>query len=431
MRIKFLFRAFTAALILAVSSVAAYAQVASLSGKVLMRQPDGTETPVQNAQVDIYRTDIKGEWRLKTDKKGVYQHAGLPFVGTYTIIVSAPGARPAFEQKVRVSQRPEIHFILEPGDGSRPTLDQLSSMAAAPAARAAASSASAPSESAEDKAKREEMERKIKEIESRNQKITQANEIVGRTFKAGNEFLNAKNYDAAIAQYNEGLAARDEAALYANKAVALRLRGADKYNAAIKSNDEEGKKAAYSDWRESAEAGKKAIETINAQTPPAEPSGKAGFDQNRLAAYAAHAEALKLVAIKDDKSRADEAFKVYSEYAALEADPAKKSQKQVEAAKILFDANAFGRAVEEFKKILETDPENAEANLYLGFALFNTGEKDKYQEAANYLGKFSEKAPETHPLKADAKSILDFLKTQENIKPEKVQPSRTTGRRRG
>lgn len=431
MRIKFLFRTVTAALILAVGSVAAFAQVTSLSGKVMLKQPDGTEAPVQNAQVDIYRTDIKGEWHLKTDKKGFYQHAGLPFVGTYTIIVSAPGARPAFEQKVKASQRPELNFLLEPGDGSRPTLEQLSSMTAPARSGATTSAAAAPAESSEDKAKREEMERKIKEIESRNQKITQANEIVGRTFKAGNDFLTAKNYDAAIAQYNEGLAARDEAALFSNKAVALRLRGADKYNAAIKANDEEGKKAAYSDWRESAEAGKKAVETINAQTPPAEPSGKAGFDQNRIAAYASHAEALKLVATKDDRSRAEDAFKAYSEYAALETDPAKKAQKHTEAAKILFDANAFGRAVEEFKKILESDPENAEANLYLGFALFNTGEKDKYQEAANYLGKFSEKAPETHPLKADAKSILDFLKTQENIKPEKVQPTRTTGRRRG
>jgi predicted Zn-dependent protease len=101
----------------------------------------------------------------------------------------------------------------------------------------------------------------------------------------------------------------------------------------------------------------------------------------------------------------------------------------MDAAQMLFDANAYERAATEFQKILAADPDNATANLKLGFALFNMGDKAKFQEAANYIQRFVEKAPDTDPLKADAKSILDFLKTQENIKPEKVQTPR--GRRRG
>ena len=42
--------------------------------------------------------------------------------------------------------------------------------------------------------------------------------------------------------------------------------------------------------------------------------------------------------------------------------------------------------------MLANDPGNVDANLYLGLALFSSGDKAKYQEAANYLGKFSEKA---------------------------------------
>ena len=65
-----------------------------------------------------------------------------------------------------------------------------------------------------------------------------------------------------------------------------------------------------------------------------------------------------------------------------------------------------------------------DALLRSGQALFNIGaintDKAKYQEAANYLAQFVAKAPDTDPLKADAKAILDTLKDQENVKPEKV-----------
>ena len=69
--------------------------------------------------------------------------------------------------------------------------------------------------------------------------------------------------------------------------------------------------------------------------------------------------------------------------------------------------------------------------LRSGQALFNIGainaDKAKYQEAANYLAKFVDKAPDTDPLKADAKDILQALKDQENVKPEKMA---TPARRR-
>jgi tetratricopeptide (TPR) repeat protein len=434
------FRALVAALALAASGVAASAQVTQLTGKVTLKQPDGTEAPVQNAVIDIYRTDISGKWQVKTDKKGVYTHAGLPFVGTFTIVVSAPGARPTYQTKVRVSQRPEIHFTLEPGDGSRPTLEQVNQFesggggGAAAASPAAGGGSTGRRESAEEKAKREEMEAKIKEIEAKNAKIASANETVARAFKAGNEALQAKNYDAAIAQYDEGLAARDEVALFANKSVALRLRGADKYNQSIQAADQAAKAsglaAANEDWKMAAETAKKGIEAAKTAEVPADATAKTNYEQNRIAVMGAYAEAMKLVATKGDKSQAEEGFKAYTEYAALETDPAKKAQKTADAAKILFEAGAYDRAAEEYQKILAADPENVEANLYLGFSLFNTGDKAKFQEAANFLGAFSAKAADTHPLKADVKSILEYLKSAENVKPEKVQPARPAGRRR-
>jgi tetratricopeptide (TPR) repeat protein len=417
--------------LLAASAVITSAQVTQINGKVTLKQADGTVAPVAGAQVDIYRTDIKWEDHIKTNKKGEFQHAGIPFVGTYTIAVSAPGAQPTYRAGLRLSQQPEQNFELNPGDGSRLTLDQIKTLGAA----APNSAAPAAAESKEARAAREELARKNAEIEKKNAEITKGNETVARTFNAGNDALKAKNYDAAIAAYDEGLAAREEPALFSNKSIALRMRGAERFNSVINSSDQSAKsagiEAANKDWLAAADAGKKAVDLLNAQPAPTDPAEKAKYDQNKFAAMAAYAEAMRLVGTKADKSRAEEAFKVYSEYAAMETDPAKKSQRTADAAKILFDANAFDRAIEEYRKVLAADPENADANLYLGLALFNTGDKTKFQEAANYLGKFSEKAPDTNPLKADAKSIIDFLRTQENIKPEKVPTSRpASGRRR-
>ena len=57
-------------------------------------------------------------------------HAGVPFVGVFTIVASGPGARPDYVPDIRVSQRPNIDFELQPGDGSRPTLDQVKAASA-------------------------------------------------------------------------------------------------------------------------------------------------------------------------------------------------------------------------------------------------------------------------------------------------------------
>src|SRR5688500_521365 len=108
MRSNLFLRTLFAALFLAASAVAVSAQVTQVNGTVTLKQADGTEVPVAGAQVDIYRTDIKGEYHVKTDKKGKYIYAGLPFVGTYTVTVSAPGARPTWASKKRFGTTPQL-----------------------------------------------------------------------------------------------------------------------------------------------------------------------------------------------------------------------------------------------------------------------------------------------------------------------------------
>src|SRR5580658_10143863 len=67
-------------------AAAARAQVSGIEG--IVKGADGT--PVVGAVVKIERQDIKGNYTVKTDKKGHYGHYGLP-LGMYTITVEVDG----------------------------------------------------------------------------------------------------------------------------------------------------------------------------------------------------------------------------------------------------------------------------------------------------------------------------------------------------
>jgi len=438
MRSKPFIRTLFAAFFLAAFAVAASAQTTQVNGKVTLKQADGTVVPVAGAQIDIYRTDIKAEFHTKTNKKGEYIHAGLPFVGTYTIVVSAPGARPTFATKQRFTQSQQRDFLLQPGDGSNLTLEQVKAQEASGGAGgggAGGGEAAPAAESKESKARREEIERKTREIEEKNKKITEGNEVISRTFKVGNEALSAGKYDEAISHYNQGLAARaDEPALLTNLSEALRRRGVDRYNAALKLSDNDAKmqgmEAAKKDWSDAATHSLKALESVKTNMAAGgEPQQQQIYAQNRLSALSIRAQAMRLVATKVDQTQAQAAWDAYQEYLAAEPDAAKKKTYKAEALQTLFDAGATEMAVTQTRAVLAEDPDNVDANRILGLALFATGDKAKFQEAANFLQRYVDKAPDTDPLKQSAKESLEYLKTAENVKPERTAPARPARRR--
>jgi tetratricopeptide (TPR) repeat protein len=429
MRSKSFFRITLAALFVAACAVVASAQTTQVDGTVKLTQADGTQVPVVGATVDIYRTDIKQDFHVKTDKKGHYLHAGLPFVGTYTIVVSAPGAQPSWASGLRFTNVQTKDFTLSPGDGSTLTLDKIKTLEAS---GGGSKPGGAPAPSKEDKAKAEEMQKQIAEVNKKNEDIKNSNEAVSRTFKAGNDAMAAGHLDEAITSFQEGLAVRpEEAALLIKISDAYRMRGVDRFNAAIKTADNDAKAqgldSAKKDWTEALANANKAFAVVNAATPTAD--NQANLAQNKLAAITVRAYAMRFVATKVDQTQAQAAWDAYQALIAVETDPVKKSKDKAEALQMLFDAGAVDLAVTQARAVLAEDPDNVDANRILGLALFASGDKAKFQEAANYLQHYVDKAPDADPLKASAKESLDYLKTAENVKPEKTQPARPARRR--
>jgi tetratricopeptide (TPR) repeat protein len=258
--------------------VTATAQQIAATGKVTLKQADGKEVPVVGAAVEIHRTDINQTLKTKTDKKGEYVYAGLDLVGTYTIIVSAPGATPSYITNIRISQRSINNFSLTPGDGRTLTLAETRAVGAPAGGGAAggtAAAAATPKMTAEEAKRLDEEAAKLRaEVEAKNMKITERNEKLPVVFNAGNEAVKASNslkgaekvskLDEAIAAYNQGIAIDpDEMAVYRNKQIALRSRGLEKYNMGVVSKDKAAKEAAIeggrNDLKEAVEAGEKAV----------------------------------------------------------------------------------------------------------------------------------------------------------------------------
>jgi len=418
-----------------------FAQVGELRGTVMMQQADGQKVPLADAQIDVFRTDMSAKYNTKTNKKGEFVFAGLPFVGTYTVAASHPTASPNFVPGVKAGREIPVEITVTPGSGKRLTFDEIKTAGGGTANPPAATGGSSggTSESAADKAKREEMMKKNAEIEATNKKITESNEVIARTFKAGNEALQAagaaskakqsedaiQKYTAAVAQYDEGLAAdAEQPAILTNKAVALKGRGVERYNVAVKASDDAAKtsglQAAKDDFKGAAEAANKAVTLIKAQTAPTDPNEVARYNANKYAAMLTNAESMRLFVSKADGTQADAGLAAFKDYLAVETDPAKKAKAQLDMAQMLLDAGAADKALAEFKAILATTPDSPEANLGAGLAVYATGDKAKFQEAANFLQRFVEVAPDSNPMKDDAKAILAELKNTENVTPEKT-----------
>ena len=232
--------------LLVVGRVSVYAQFAPVSGTVELQKADGTREPVAGALIEVFRTDVKGGFpSVKTDKKGSFGIAGMMLGATFVFSVSAPGAAPTIHSNVRAGQE-KILITMVPGDGGKFTEEQIRKGGVA-----AAKSGGQPAElTAEQKKAQAEYDSQVKEVTSKNEKALKTNEIIARAIKEGNDAFEAKNYDLAIAKYDEGIAADPSfvgsaPTFHINRGIVLTTRAVETYNKTVKLTDATEKMANF------------------------------------------------------------------------------------------------------------------------------------------------------------------------------------------
>jgi len=409
----------------------ALSQTAPVSGKVELKKADGTVVPVDGAMVEVYRVDVKSKLpSAKTNKRGDFAFAGLPLGATFVLSVSAPNAKPGYLPNVKAGNE-RLLISLSEGDGKRWTEEEIRQALSGAATTGSAATAQQPT--AESKKAEEERLKQIAEIESKNKKVESENQTITKALTDGNAAFNAKNYDLAIAKYDEGIAAAPDyfgsaPVLLNNKGVALKIRATDNYNKAIKATDAAVKTENLAKVKkdlEDALAGFNRSWTMLKNAPEAEITNQVNHDKAKYDALNGLTDAYRLIVVtKTNPAKAAESKDAFEAYLAIETDAAKKAKAQIVYGDVMLEAGESEKALAAYQVALATTPDGPDALAGMGFSLVNLGylnnDKAKLQEGANYLQKFVSIAPDTHKFKTDAVGLIETLKTEQNVAPQKV-----------
>jgi len=414
------------------------AQTAPASGRVELQKADGTKTPVQGALVEIYRVDIKGTLpSAKTDKRGNFNFVALPLGGRFVLSVSAPGAKPGYYPNVKAGDD-KIVVTLQEGDGSRWTEEQVREAAAS----IAPTTGSQPSAEAIAAAKKQqaEQEQKMKEIAAKNEEVKNKNALIQKSLEEGNTAFKAKDFDTAVARYTDGVNADPTfvgsvPVLAANKAIALRERAIATYNQSIKSTDAsaklDGMNRAKKDFADAIASLVQAWSVVKAATPAETAEANFAANKSRVLQTAIGVSEFMVKTEQVSPESIESAKALVDEYVAVETDAAKKAAAKLVIADLYRVAADSEKAIAGYREVLATNPDNVDALAGLGLSLVNLGyiknDKALLQDGANQLQRFISTAPDTHRYKQDATLLIESLKADQNVTPQK---GNNPGRRR-
>ena len=414
------------------SGLAVFAQTAPVRGKVELKKADGTVVPVADAVVDVFRTDIAGKPApSKTNKKGEFSFAGLQLGGVYIISISAPNVRPQVFPGVKAGNE-AVNITVTQGDGKRYTEEEAKKAVAA--ALPADEPNGKPVElTAEQKKAQVEYDKQVAEITAKNNKVQQNDVLIRKVLEEGNKAFNDKNYDVAIAKYDEGITAEPDyvgsaPVLLNNKTAALLVRARINYNQSVKGDatvKAAGLTSVKKDLEDAVTASESSLKILSSATST-DAAIQKSYEANKLQALANRKEAYWLMAkTGTDRTKGKETLTAFQEYIALETDAKKKSDTQLALGDALRENGDAENAIPAYRKVLETSPENPDALAGLGLSLFSVGAGSvpentaQMQEGLNLMTRFTEIAPDTHPLKASVKDAVDYLKTKK-LEPQKM-----------
>lgn len=400
------------------------AQSGQVEGTVKMNAEGGAKKPVPAALVDIYRTDIKGHWSVKTDKTGHYVLLGLPLQGTFLFVASGPGLTPTWVNNVRVTQTPVLDIVAEPGDGATMTLEQV--QAAIAQQKSGGAGQPPPRQiSAADRARIEatqkDQESKRKDAEALQGSFEQARVH----YNTGVELMKTNNYENALSEFEQASTVDPSKhgqmkllsyRANANLAEAHYQIGVDQFN-------KKQRPEAKTHFETAVASVKKAIALASEDTV----ENNASLNTDLVVYYNILAKNVMLLVeyygptdANGEKSRMvliDDTVKQFEKVEALDAPNANKWE--VMKADMYRGAGRTEEAVATYKKVLAADPNHADALYGLGLTLIASSERAQIQEGANTLADFLVKAPATDKRVPIVKSSLEELKNGLKIEAEK------------
>lgn len=170
----------------ALVATGAWAQTSSIEGDV--KGEDGTG--LRGALIKIERKDIKGNYKVKTDKKGHFFHAGLP-LGMYRVILEVDGKDVDVVDNVRtrLGDPTPVNFDLQAMKRKREALQRAAETGQLTAEQAREMSPE----------QRQAMERQIKERQAAMAK----NKALNDAFNLGMDAMKNKQFDAAIQSFTK------------------------------------------------------------------------------------------------------------------------------------------------------------------------------------------------------------------------------------
>lgn len=278
--------------------------------------------------VHLDRTDIKGNYKVNTDKKGHYYYGGLPPSGVFKIWVEVNGKERDTVDNVRASlgDAKEVDFDLS--KSAKSAADKQAEMQKA-IETGALTKEQTRDMSPEQKAA---FEKKIKDAQATMAK----NKALNDAFNAGKTALDAKQYDVAIENFEKAKAmSPDQNVIWGNLG--------DAYGAEAKTKTGADQQALL---EKGIESYKKAIELK---------PDDAAYHNNY---------ALLLAQLK----KSDEALAELTKAAQL--DPPKAGQYYFNGGAVLVNLGQNDAAGAMFRKAIEADPQYAEAHYQYGLSLY-------------------------------------------------------------
>ena len=308
------------ALFLALSS---FAQITAIEGDV--KGADGN--PAVKAVVKITRTDIKGNYKCDTNKKGHYFYNGLP-LGTYNISVEVDGKEvdKVNGVRTRLGDPTPVNFDLQKNANDNATRQAQM--------QAQAASGQGPTKEQErgmTKEQKEAYDKALKEREASMKKNKELNDA----FTAGLDAMQKKDYETAVTNLTKASELDPK-----QKAVWAQLADAYVGQASTKTGGEFDATMA-----KGLDSYQKAIEL--------DPTDAATHNNYALAL----AKAKKF----------DETQKELQK--AAELDPPKAGQYYYNLGALLTNSGQSEAAIEAFKKAVTADPNHAESYYQLGISM--------------------------------------------------------------